>query len=127
MCNEKNNTEHRDQRFLEYRLDQLEKNLTKNLEKLEKENNQHNKEILQTLQIMQEGINEQNKTLIQHNTEIQQLKEEIDKLDGTQVKLKEAKDRIHAIEDRLQIYQKVLITIAAALGGAIVLELMKIL
>ena len=67
MSDEQETTIDEDYRFIDYRLNQLETNLRKGQEKLEREQQNNYKEIMHLLQVMQEGNNEQNKQLNGNN------------------------------------------------------------
>ena len=115
MCNEKSKKEKETPdniQLLFYRLDQLEENQRKDTET-----------IMTTLQLIQNGVNDSHKTLIQHTEQITQLKTEVnDKLDID----KYIADK-EALLHRLDIYQKILMGIGVAVGGAILVELIKII
>lgn len=126
MCNEKtknNPGEEYDYRFLDYRLDQLQTQITKGLEKLETDQNQNYKELIQMLQIMQEGNNMQNQKLVEIGQRQVAMEEKI----GCVEKLKEVasshSEKIKNIERRLEIYKQ----IGFLIGGTAVTGLLTAL
>ena len=124
MCNEKHKRE--EQRFLDYRINQLEHNLSQSIEKLEKQQKENNKEILQTLQIMQQGLNDNTKTLIELH-ERQQIIEEkahcIDKIKEEATKNGEEK---RALTDRLDIYKQILMIVGTGTAAGLLIEIIKL-
>lgn len=128
MCNEKNKTKNREeQRFIDYRLTQLEINLNKSLAKLEQERKQEYNLIQDSLKTLQEGINSQSRTLIELEQKEKALEEKLVCID----KLKEAATknttRVHNIERRLDIYKQVLIVVAGGVVVALLTELIRMI
>lgn len=125
MCNEKHKRE--EQRFLDYRINQLEHNLSQSIEKLEKQQKENNKEILQTLQIMQQGLNDNTKTLIELHERQQIIEEKVHRID----KLKEAAtkhgEEIRALTDRLDIYKQILMIVGTGVAAALLIEIIKLI
>lgn len=116
-----------DYRFLDYRLDQLELNLRKGQEKLEKEYKESNKTILETLTAMQEGQNEQNRTiveLIQRQKNVEEKMKCIDKLKEVATK---NTTKVHELERRIDIYKQVLVGVAISAVSALVIGVLKFL
>lgn len=121
MCPEdvnkgKEEQEIKDYRFILYRLDQLEVS--------EKENF---KEIMKMLQVMQQGQNEQNKTIIELNQRMYAVEEKIKCID----KLKEAaatrKTEVNNLYRRLDIYKAVLIGISITVVGTLLIQILRLL
>ena len=121
MCTEqkpksKEEQEIKDYRFILYRLDQLEVS--------EKENF---KEIMKMLQVMQQGQNEQNKTIIELNQRMYSVEEKIKCID----KLKEAaatrKAEVNNIYRRLDIYKAVLIGISITVIATLLVQILKLI
>lgn len=126
MCNEtKEPSLNKDYRFIDYRLDQLEQNLSKGQERLEKEYKEQNEQIMKTLQIMQEGQNQQNQTL----TELKQRVVTLEEKRGAVDKLKEvaARDttRITELERRLDLYKVVIVGIVITVIGTVAVDLIN--
>lgn len=128
MCNEKNKTKNREeQRFIDYRLTQLEINLNKSLAKLEQERKQEYNLIQDSLKTLQNGINSQSRTLIELEQKEKALEEKlvcIDKLKETATK---NTTRVHNIERRLDIYKQVLIAVAGGVVIALLTELIRMI
>lgn len=130
MCNEKQDKKidtGYDYRFLDFRLDQLQEQITKGLTKLEQESQANNKEVIQILQTMQEGQNEQNKQLVelrqrQSNTEIQ-----LKRLDAMREKIAEHSTDILNMERRLGIYQTVLIGVTISVVASAIILLVQLI
>lgn len=118
MCNTKQPTNtppknnSNNQQLLFYRLDQLEENQRKDTET-----------IITTLKVIQEGINESNKTLILHTEQITQLQ----KTTNEKVDKDKYQSDMESLTHRLDIYQKILLGVGVAVVGAIIIELIKIL
>ena len=126
MNNETEDTTY-DYRFLDYRLDQLELNLRKGQEKLEKEYKESNKTILETLTAMQEGQNEQNRTiveLIQRQKNVEEKMKCIDKLRDVAT---ENTTRVKELERRIDIYKQVLIGVGISAVSALIIGVLKFL
>ena len=117
MKNEpKDEQEIKDYRFILYRIDQLEIN--------EKENF---KELMKMLQVMQQGQNEHNKTIIEINQRMYAVEEKtkcIDKLKEAATKRK--KDVVN-INRRLDIYRAVLIGVAITFLATVVLTVTHVI
>ena len=116
-----------DYRFLAYRLDQLEINLLKGQEKLEFEYKEQNKQIMQTLQVMQQGQNQQLKNITEVTQRVYAVEEKSKYID----KIKEATtshaERIKELERRLDIYKVITIGIITTLFGAGLLEIVRMI
>lgn len=124
MNNETEDTTY-DYRFLDYRLDQLELNLRKGQEKLEKEYKESNKTILETLTAMQEGQNEQNRTiveLIQRQKNVEEKMKCIDKLRDVAT---ENTTRVKELERRIDIYKQVLVGVGISAVSALIIGVLK--
>lgn len=126
MCNEKMNKEQlKDYRFIDYRLDQLELRITKGLEKLETEQAENNKEILRTLQLMQEGQNEQNKTLIELSTRQENMEQKVQCIDRLREIATKNTTEIREVERRLEIYKQLLLVVGTGVAVALITEIVK--
>ena len=128
MSDEQNKkTNDDDYRFIDYRLDQLETNLRKGQEKLEQEQNQNYKELIQMLQVMQEANNEQNKQIIeviQRQKTVEEKMQCIDKLREVATKnTTEIKD----IERRIEIYKQILFVIGTGVAIALLTEILTLI
>ena len=128
MCNEQSHKkEQEEQRFIDYRLTQLEINLNKSLTKLEQERKQEYNLIQDSLKTLQEGINSQSRTLIELEQKEKALEEKLVCID----KLKEAATknttRVHNIERRLDIYKQVLIAVAGGVVIALLTEIIRLI
>lgn len=128
MCNEQSKqNKQEEQRFIDYRLTQLEINLNKSLTKLEQERKQEYNLIQDSLKTLQNGINSQSRTLIELEQKEKALEEKLVCID----KLKEAATknttRVHNIERRLDIYKQVLIAVAGGVVIALLTELIRMI
>ena len=127
MSDEQETTIDEDYRFIDYRLNQLEQNLRKGQEKLEQEQNQNYKELIQMLQVMQEANNEQNKQLIeviQRQKTVEEKMQCIDKLREVATKnTTEIKD----IERRIEIYKQILFVVGTGAALALLTEIITII
>ena len=122
-----NNQNEYDYRFIDYRLDQLETNLRKGQEKLEQDFKAQNTQILQTLQLMQEGQNEQNKTLIELTQRVQTLEEKKPQIEHLKESSTENTTEIHELERRLDVYKQVLIGIGISVAAVVLVDLLKLI
>ena len=116
-----------DYRFIDYRLNQLETNLRKGQEKLEREQQNNYKEIMHLLQVMQEGNNEQNKQLI----EVVQRQKTVEEKMGCIDKLREVATKntteIKDIERRIEIYKQILFVVGTGAAIALLTEIITII
>ena len=116
-----------DYRFIDYRLNQLETNLRKGQEKLEREQQNNYKEIMHLLQVMQEGNNEQNKQLI----EVVQRQKTVEEKMGCIDKLREVATKntteIKDIERRIEIYKQILFVVGTGAAIALITEIITII
>lgn len=118
MCNElnKNKTNYNnDYRFIIYRLDQIEDE--------EKENF---KQLMQMLQLVQEGMNDQNKTIVELKQRQTALEKKIGKIDQLLVDDATHKSEIGNIYHRLNVYKAVLVGITITVIGTVALAVLKI-
>lgn len=133
MCNEKNKTEpelthqpDKDFRFMEYRLNQLELNLRKGQEKLEQEYKDSNKQIIDTLALIQENNNELNKNLIelaQRQSNTENKLNNIDKLlETTTINT----TQITELKRRLEIYKQILFMVGGTAVTAFLMALFEL-
>ena len=125
MCNEKHKRE--EQRFLDYRINQLEHNLSQSIEKLEKQQKENNKEILQTLQIMQQGLNDNTKTLIELHERQQIIEEKVHCIDKLKEVATKHGEEIRALTDRLDIYKQILMIVGTGAAAALLIEIIKLI
>lgn len=127
MSDEQETTIDEDYRFIDYRLNQLETNLRKGQEKLEQEQQNNYKELIQMLQVMQEANNEQNKQLIeviQRQKTVEEKMQCIDKLREVATKnTTEIKD----IERRIEIYKQILFVVGTGAAIALITEIITII
>ena len=128
MSDEQNKkTSDDDYRFIDYRLNQLEQNLRKGQEKLEREQQNNYKEIMHLLQVMQEGNNEQNKQLI----EVVQRQKTVEEKMGCIDKLREVATKntteIKDIERRIEIYKQILFVVGTGAAIALITEIITII
>ena len=125
MCNEKTipkkgDIQENDYRFIDYRLTQLENNLRQGQERLEQEYKEANKQILETLKLMQENNNEINKSIIELAQRQSATENRINNLDLLKETATKNRTEINEIERRLDIYKQILFLI----GGTAVTSLM---
>lgn len=127
MSDEQETTIDEDYRFIDYRLNQLETNLRKGQEKLEREQQNNYKEIMHLLQVMQEGNNEQNKQLI----EVVQRQKTVEEKMGCIDKLREVATKntteIKDIERRIEIYKQILFVVGTGAAIALITEIITII
>lgn len=133
MCNKQKSNptppheEIKDYRFIDYRLDQLEHNLRQGQERLEQEYKEQNRQIMQTLTAMQDGLNQQNSSIVELTQRVYSLEEQsacIDKLREATVK---NTTEIHELERRMDIYKQILVGVIVALGASILMEFIKLI
>lgn len=127
MCNEQNDHEKYDYRFLAYRLDQLEQHINKGLTRLEQETTANNKEVIQLLQTMQEGQNEQNKQLVELQQRQVYFETRLKKIDAINTEVTKNKTQIQNIERRLSIYQAVLIGITISVIASTIMLVIQMI
>ena len=127
MCNEHPKNDNEEYRFLDYRLDQLENNLRKGQERLENEYKEQNKQIMQTLTMMQDSMNQHNTAIVEVTQRITNLEEKGHGLDKMRERITEHHERIKELERRLDIYKQVLIAVSVTVVGAILIELIRII
>lgn len=127
---EKNSDEHyanEDYRFIDYRLTQIENNLRQGQERLEQEYKEQNKQIMQTLTAMQEGLNQQNSSIVELTQRVYSLEGQstcVDKIREATVKnTTEIKD----LERRMDIYKQILVGVIVTLGASILVEFIKLI
>lgn len=116
-----------DYRFLTYRLDQLEINLLKGQEKLEFEYKEQNKQIMQTLQVMQQGQNQQLKNITEVTQRLYAIEEKSKGIDPLKEATTSHAERIKELERRLDIYKVITIGIITTLVGAGLLEIVRMI
>lgn len=119
MCNEKTR-ELEDQRFTDYRLDQLENNLRRGQEKLEQEYKEQNKQIMNTLTMMQEGQHQQNQTLAELNQRVHTVEEKNNCIDKLREVATKNRTEIHDIERRLEVYKQILFVVGTGVAIALI-------
>lgn len=102
-----------DYRFFDYRLDQLEHNLREGQLRIEQEYKASHTQLLETLRVLQENNNTQNKNIIELKEQTKNLEEKVHCID----KLKEVatihKQRVDNIDRRLEIYKQILFIIGS--------------
>ena len=126
MCNEKEK-KIEEQRFLDYRINELEKNLTKGIEKLEREQKESNTEIMKSLNIMQQGLNENTKTLIELTQRQQIVEEKINCIDGLKEVATKHAEEIRNIKQRMEVYKQILMAVGTGVGIALLIDLIKLI
>lgn len=133
MCNkQKNNTttpheEIKDYRFIDYRLTQIENNLRQGQQRLEQEYKEQNRQIMQTLTAMQEGLNKQNSSIVELTQRVHSLEDQstcVDKLREATVK---NTTEIKELERRMDIYKQILVGVIVTLGASILVEFIKLI
>ena len=127
MCNEQTQDEIEQQRFIDYRLDQLELNLRKGQEKLEQEYKEQNQQIMKTLTIMQEGQNQQNRTLAELNTRVATLEDKNSCIDKLREIATKNTTEIKDVERRLDIYKHILLAVGTGAGVALLIDIIKLI
>lgn len=126
MCNEQQ-ADTDQYRFLDYRLDQLEQNLRKGQERLENEYKEQNKQIMQTLTMMQESMGQHNTAIVEVTQRISNIEQKAETLDNIRERTTKHHERIKELERRLDIYKQVLIAVSVTVVGAILIELIRII
>lgn len=104
----------KDYRFIIYRLDQLENE--------EKENF---RQLMQTLQLMQEGMNEQNKTLTELRERQNTLEEKTSHITGLVEITTKHETELKNIYHRLNIYKAVLVGVSISFLGYVLLTIIQ--
>lgn len=125
MCNENKRDELEEQRFLDYRINQLEHNLAKSIEKLEHEQKESNTEIMKTLQVMQQGLNDNTKTLIELSQRQQMIEERIHGIDTLKEVSTKHGEEIRTLYKRMDIYKQIMMALGTGVGIALLIELIK--
>ena len=126
MCNEKQ-ADTDQYRFLDYRLDQLENNLKKGQERLENEYKEQNKQIMQTLTMMQESMGQHNTAIVEVTQRITTIEQKAETLDNIRERTTKHNERIKELERRLDIYKQILVALSVTVAGAILVEIIKII
>ena len=127
MSDEQNKkTNDDDYRFIDYRLDQLETNLRKGQEKLEQEQNQNYKELLQMLQLIQENNTEQSKQIIEVNQRQKTVEEKMQCIDKLREVATKNTTEIKDIERRIEIYKQILFVIGTGVAIALLTEILTL-
>ena len=106
MDNEKRETE--EVRFIEYKLDQIEKNLKEGQRKLEREQSENYKQIVSILQQLQEGNNTQNQKLVELTEKQKAVEDKVVCIDRLKEVATKHNTEIHELERRLEIYKQLL-------------------
>ncbi|WP_292474213.1 hypothetical protein [Methanosphaera sp.] len=116
MCNETKHDEeeYKDYLIILYRLDHLENAQKENF-----------KELMKTLQIMQQGQNEQNKTLIELTQRQQVVEQKIQCIDRLKEVATKHGEEIRTISKRLEIYKQILMALGTGVGAALLIEIIK--
>ena len=104
----------KDYRFILYRLDQLESE--------EKENF---RQLMQTLQLMQEGMNEQNKTLTELRERQNTLEEKTSYIKGLVEITTKHETELQNIYHRLNIYKAVLVGVSISFIGYVLVTIIQ--
>ena len=127
MSDEQETTINEDNRFIDYRLTQLETNLRKGQEKLEREQQNNYKEIMHLLQVMQEGNNEQNKQLIEVVQRQKTVEEKMACIDKLREVATKNTTEIKDIERRIEIYKQILFVVGTGAAIALITEIITII
>ena len=127
MSDEQETTINEDNRFIDYRLTQLEQNLRKGQEKLEREQQNNYKEIMHLLQVMQEGNNEQNKQLIEVVQRQKTVEEKMACIDKLREVATKNTTEIKDIERRIEIYKQILFVVGTGAAIALITEIITII
>ena len=124
MCNEKQHDEE-EYRFMDYRLDQLEKNLERGIQKIEQEQRRNNTEVMKTLQTMQEGINDTTRTLIVHEGKLNSIEEKSKCLETLKKETTKQAQQIKTLYSRMATYRQILMGVGVTAVAAIIVEVIK--
>lgn len=132
MCNEKSissnkQVQEKDFRFIDYRLNQLEINLRKGQEKLEREYKEANRQILDTLKLMQENHNEVNKTLIELSQRQANTENKIISIDRLLETATMNRTEIKELERRMDIYKQILFLVGGTAVSALLMALFQLI
>lgn len=118
MCDSKKLKDEDNIKLLLYRLD-----------KLEEEQRKDNQAIMTTLQAIQDGLTETNKTMVVHTTKIAMLEGKVSELETDNEKqierLATHRELINSLRDRLNIYKAGAMFIIPALAVYIAWEVIK--
>ena len=129
MCNQtkKTSNEERidDYRFIDYRLDQLEKNLAEGQRRLEKEYKESNKQILKTLELMQESNNKQNQQLVELTQRLHTLEDKTQCIDKLKEVTTQHGEEIRTLYKRIDIYKQILMGVGVGVLLALSVEIVR--
>ena len=131
MCNQQknqNNKEERsidDFRFIDYRLDQLEKNLAEGQRRIENEYKESNKQILKTLNLMQESNNKQNQQLVELAQRLQTIEDKTKCIDRIKEVTTKHGEEIRNLYKRMDIYKQILMGVGVGVLLALSVEVVK--
>lgn len=119
--------ENYDYRFLDYRLDQLERKIDEGMGKLEARQTNNYQELIKMLQLMQEGNNKQNQQLVEIQQRQQTLENQIKSIDNLKDATVSHKEQINNIYHRLGVYQKIFIILGTATATSLITALFNII
>ena len=97
------------------------------MDKLEEERKRENKDIMNLLQLIQEGQSEINKTMAVHERQLLTLEHEIEELKHEKVDEDTFHTQYNTITSRLDIYKQILMAVAGGVGVSLLIEFFKII
>ena len=119
-----------DYRFLNYRLNQLELNLRKGIEKIETDNQTYNTQLMQTLQQLQTGQSKTYEAMAQIKQRQDNLEEKMACVESLKKNSIKHDERIKNVNDntnhRIDVIQKILFIVASTAIGAAVTAMFSV-
>lgn len=119
-----------DYRFLNYRLNQLELNLRKGIEKIETDNQTYNTQLMQTLQQLQTGQSKTYEAMAQIKQRQDNLEEKMACVESLKKNSIKHDERIKNVNDntnhRIDVIQKILFIVASTAIGAAVTAIFSV-
>ncbi len=119
-----------DYRFLNYRLNQLELNLRKGIEKIETDNQNYNSQLMQTLQQLQTGQSKTYEAMAQIKQRQDNLEEKMACVESLKKNSIKHDERIKNVNDntnhRIDVIQKILFIVASTAIGAAVTAIFSV-
>lgn len=119
--------ENYDYRFLDYRLDQLERKIDEGMGKLEARQTNNYQELIKMLQLMQEGNNKQNQQLVEIQQRQRTLEDKMKCIDNLKDVAVSQREQIQNINRRLGVYQRIFIILGTATAGSLLTAIFNII
>jgi len=113
--------------FINYRLTNLEKNLSEAIKKLETEQQNYNTQIMQTLQKLQEGQNQSHETISKLEQRTTELEKNLTCLDKLKDAASKNSERNKHTNHRIDVIQRILLIVGTAAITAFMTALFALL